>query len=225
MMTRDFKILSIAFALTLASSAVVASAALAGEFHFSAESTILTGEAVNSQLFEVTPGGNKFTCKKVSVTESTMTEKTTEKVTLKPKYEECEALHPNGQLAAVANIELTSCAYSLTAKTEAEHAKLRIECPNEGEDIHIKATALKLTCVDIPPQEVGGVHYKNTGETTETEQKTLDVEATISGIVMTTKNSVACPSENEVHNNGSYNGIFKLKGDNTINEPTDVSYS
>jgi hypothetical protein len=225
-MSNKFKTLSLVLPTLVIGSSIVAPSASASVFHLSAESTILTGEAIETQVIEATPENFlSFSCTKVSAVESTVTGKTVEELTIKPQYEECTS--KNGEAVVAAFVDMTSCAYRLTAGTSEEHAKMRIECPTEGDKIHLRVTALKLICQHIPAQEVSGLHYQTTGETTEFEQKTVDVHVTIEGLVTSTVNSVACPTESgeeEVHNNGLYSGAFKLKADNTINEPTDISY-
>ncbi len=218
-MIRNLKAVGLAVFSLLAMTAVAAPSASAGVFHLSAESTVLTGEALNTQMFMPTPAEEEFKCEKVSVEKGTVVGKTVEKVTIKPKYEGCTIL--SGETEVSTTVELTECAYEFTSSTnETGHGKLRLECPNEGEHIHFKVTSLNLKCMEIPAQEVTGVRYENTGETTEFEQKTLDFNVTASGLVTTTKG--ACGSE--LHDNGTYNGTFKAKGKNTISEPTDVSY-
>jgi hypothetical protein len=222
-MEHRLRALGVSAVAALALSAASASVASAGIFHFSAESTVLTGEALGTQVLETT-ANQEFRCEKVSIEKGTVVGKTVEKITFKPKYEGCIGeLFEEAVVAA--NVELTECAYEATSGTdENEHAKLRIECPNENEHIHFKYTALKLICVDIPAQEVTGLHYQNTGQTTEFEQRTLDIDATAEGLVTTTKGACKFPEESEVHNNGTFNGAFNLKGHNTIKEPSDVFY-
>lgn len=220
-MVEKLKIQGLAVLAVLALGSVATATASAGEFHLSAASTVLSGSPVGTQVFKPTPEGElEISCAAMSV-ESTVVGKTVEEITIKPSYAECEV-----KGGPAIDVDFTECAYRLTASTnESEHAKLRFECPQESEHIHFKATLFgsKYDCVDIlSGQEVAGLHYETTGETTEFEQKTLDVNSTASGIVTTVKG--VCAVEPEIHNNGTYNGIFNLKGENTIEEPSDVSY-
>jgi hypothetical protein len=196
--------------------ALAASAASAAEFHSEVGNTKLTGEAKNTQVFKPTAGAaDEVECKKVSI-EGTLGPKTSNEVTFKPKYEEC-FIEPGH---FVATIEFTECAYRVTSETnEIGHAKATLECPNAGEEAHIKVTSMKIKCITLPEQELTGVHYTNTANGGG-NSRDIDFEATIGGIDSLT-HGLACPPE-EVHTSGSYSGRITVRGDNQLLEPIGI---
>lgn len=198
--------------------------ASAEEFHFSAESTVLTGEALGTQTFRPTAKEkDEFRCEEVSIEEGAVEGEDIETLTFKPKYDECVAEAEGEEL--LASVDFTECAYAFTSGTsKGKNAEVRVACPNEGEYVHFRVTALNLECMDIPKQEVLGVHYENTGEASESEQETLDLDATVDGVVTTTKSVCVAPEESATHNKGTLSGLLNLKGHDTLEEPSDVSY-
>ena len=140
-------------------------------------------------------------------------------IELKPTYGKCVA---EGGLKF--DVELGSeakpCHYLLTAGSEitgeSEHVTGHIEC-SEGEKMKVKVTfgGLKLSCLEIPPQEVASVHYAN-GES----KGVGDLEVTLSAEGITYTEIGACGSE--TRKDGVLKGHFTLTGANEAKEAVGV---
>ena len=136
-----------------------------------------------------------------------------------PKYDECEAFNPS----VVANVKQEGCEFVFTGNTtsgnptnDGEHANLDIVCP-EGKSIIKQATALKLNCITIYPQEIKhAVRYEN--ETTAGNGKThVRLKVTAHGIL--NKTLGVCAEAPATHTNGSYTGEI------TVSTPNGISVS
>jgi hypothetical protein len=239
---RNLKTLGLALVATLALSALAASTASATETQhkfkggqspttFGTVEQHPAGEA-GEQKFEATTNDEKILkCKKFKAKSQTSGE--VESVTLtNVEYSECAAYKTSdGSKIADTFIEFTECDYVLYGKTTetpsgtaGHHATYEIKCP-VGQEIHTKATALKLKCITIPEQKVHGVKYTNVKTGTKEE---ITINTTAHGTVTTTENSVACPTpegKTIVHTTGTHTGSLTVKGytSGTHTTQTDVT--
>jgi hypothetical protein len=257
-MIRNLKALGLAlcaaFALsaigaTVASAHVFESDAPAGtEIHLTARQytegntkNIHNEELKGTQEFQGTTGDKKtLKCKEVSA-EATPKPPTEEITATNVKYNTCTAWETKeNKTVEVAKtfVEFTSCDYLFKGATEntagpvgtlGEHAKVKIKCNTPGDHIHIKATELKLTCITIPEQEVGGIRYF---KDPKDEANKIVIHATTHGIKSTTTNSIACPNEgvavhDEPAKGGTYTGEITVEGfkDALHKEPTPIKVS
>ena len=229
-MQRKAKALGLALAAAFALSAVAASAASAVTHTFStpgyAGTTFLTakqytegntenihGEELNGvQEFQAKTNDTRtIKCKKLTASGLVIKEVSSD-VTLTPKYEECSAWETKDGVTkevSSAFVQFTSCSYlfkggtnSFSEGTEGEHATVNIHCNISGDFVHIKVTALKLTCITLPEQTIGqGVRYFNE----ETEPNNVVIHATAHGIESETPGTIACPGK-ATHTTGTYTG-------------------
>jgi hypothetical protein len=231
-MIHNLKILGLGLVAMLAMSAVAASGASAS-FSSTDEHTLLTSSAITEQEFRVTENKRGFICKKAGLNTNTSTileaDKTAEQVTAAPEYSECRGVSPE---VPVVHVEPTNCHFLFTDETNAtEHAPVHVVCQNETEEIHVKATELKLICATIPGtntanvgkgpathnQNLTGVHYTNNGNH-------IDVDATVTGITSTTQGGCKEAGQEDIHHNGIYNGEVTVSGHNTAGTLQDLNY-
>jgi hypothetical protein len=201
-MINKIKALGLAMVAVFAMSAVAASAASAHEFTSSVDNTTLMGEATTPQVFNTTVG--ELECSAVSLDEanSTIEGTTAETVTARPEYSGCVKAGTSTKIYP----EFGECGYVFTSETTEELAEVEIECPNEGEEVEIKATGFKLGCVNVPPQPVTGVHYIDA--TTGTGTGDIDVVANVSGIEYNEKGVCGSGHGEE----GTYTGTVTVQG-------------
>jgi hypothetical protein len=255
-MTPNLKTLGLTLCAVLALSAIGVSAASAhvfesdapagAEVHLTAKQDV-NGTTKNNhgeelkgaQEFQTTTGDRTLRCKEVAA-KATPKPPTEEITVTNVEYKSCgvwETKEGITKEVAKTFVEFTSCDYLFKGATEntagpvgtlGEHAKVKIKCNTPGEHAHIKATELKLTCITIPEQEVGGIRYFKDPK----DEKKIVIHATTHGIKSTTTNSIACPNEGvAVHDDltkgGTYTGEITVEGfkDAEHKEPTEIKVS
>jgi hypothetical protein len=228
-MTRNLKALGLALFAAFALSALAASTASATETQHKikggANPTYLTVEqhpagAQGEQKFEkLTNDTNQMKCTKFNGRGSIAGEVGDVTIT-NIQYSGCATFKTSdGSKIADVFVEFTECDYVFYGQTTetpsgtaGHHATYEIKCPNAGEEVHTKVTALKLKCATMPPQKVHGIKYTNV-KTGIKEEITLNITA--HGIETTTENSAACPTpegKTVVHKTGTYTGTATVKG-------------
>jgi hypothetical protein len=230
-MTRDLKVFGLGLITMFTMSAMAASTASAS-FSSTDEHTFLTASAINEQEFRFTPGKRGIICKKVSLNTNTSTileaDKTAEQVTVGPEYSECRGVEPT---VPVIHIEPTGCHFLFTDETNAEErAPVHIVCETETEEIHTKATELKLVCSTIPGtntanvgkgethnQNLTGIHYTNNGNH-------IDLETQVTGITSTTQGGCKEAGQPDTHTNGIYSGKATVSGHDTAGTIENLNY-
>ena len=221
-MNRMLKTIGLALCAAFALSAVAAASASAAEIHHFGGPVGASLEVVanTDQVFKgTTPDEKEIVCKKVSVVGS-LGVATDDELTVKPKYETCEAIEGAKKVAAF--VDTSACAYVFQGETtpgnptKGEHANVLIE-PVSGATCHINVTvtALKLKCVSIPNQTVtDAVTYEQIENIGGSGKKGIRVNATPHSIESTTTHSAGCPTPEQktvVHpghteNSGTYVG-------------------
>jgi hypothetical protein len=181
-MTHNLKALGLALLAVFAFGAVAASSASAvSVFESEKEKTVLTGgEDKAGAEFGTKSSTIKVTCKKETFGGTVVGSPTTAtKVTVHPKYEECEKI-----LGNAVTVETTGCDYILYAETnntpktppnEAENqidAPVEIEC-TAGSAIKIKIGAVCTLTITSVAEKLHGVVYDNEGTL-----KTRDIKVT-----------------------------------------------
>jgi hypothetical protein len=153
-MARRTRLLLLASLSMLTAVAVVASSALAvePEFHSEVGFTTLKGEASSVQVFSW--GESAFLCNAVTL-EGAMEGESITEVAVWPSYQGCESLYEGQKVNFY--VDFGGCYYVATVSEGKESGwpfagPARIECENEGEEIVVKWTPLKLMCMTIPPQ-------------------------------------------------------------------------
>ena len=220
-MNRMLKTIGLALCAAFALSAVAAATASAATDHFTGTAgSSLEVVGNNTQLFKGTTDDTKFiSCNKVSV-EGSLAVATDDELTVKPKYETCEAV--DGETKVTAFVDTSKCAYIFQGQTtegnptEDEHANVLIE-PITGEECHINVTltALKLKCVSIPDQIVThAVTYENVPNIKGSGKNGIRVNATPHSIESTTTHSAACPlpEQKTVVHKGHEEGLNEKSG-------------
>jgi hypothetical protein len=165
-MSRNLKVLGLAFAGVLVFAAFAASSASATGFKCNGqEKCVLTGTTENTTVNE---SHEFFTASGVTIKchgefEATQGAETAETLTVTPTYTACTG----GQ-----TVTTNHCAYEFGSTTNAEeHATVKIECatPEERIEVHIP----NVCTLDFKAQTVGGgVHYTNLADGTVTVKAT-----------------------------------------------------
>jgi hypothetical protein len=182
----------------LAMSALLASAASAGDFHSEVAHTTLTGSQIGEDVFNVTAGTVK--CKEVTYS-GTQSSATTTTVTVKPTYSECTAFTFVG-----ATIDTNGCEYEFSG----DNTKVNI--------VNCGSTPLTVTgfnCwVTVGNQNgLESVTYTNEGAGSSRDVR---VSVGISNVLYTQHTTKTFPGcSNSTMNNGSYIGAATLRGFNT----------
>lgn len=206
-MTRNFKVLGLAFAAVLAMSAVAASAAqaVAPEFHCTAlnkESCWLTSESSDHHFVVGTAGVDEVTvgCEKAKFTSTVA--KTTPSATIDAVYTKCKAL------GVAAPVNMNECMYTLNAVAASSPATATADviCP-AGKAITIKPTGIE--CVIEVGEQKGLNHV--VAENKGTEPTHVFLTLTVEGISAKT-NGPGCPTPGVVLNNGKYTGTSTVEG-------------
>jgi hypothetical protein len=204
-MTRNLKILGLAFAAVLAMSAVAAPAASAQtpEVHCTATvqaSCWLTATS-NDNVLSLSQGEHKttITCESSKFT-STVT-KTSASQTISPVYTKCKAF---GISAPVA---MNGCTYTLNdvAGSSPPTAKVDIVCP-AGKVITMKPTG--LACVIEIGAQTGLQHIVAENKGTEPTHVFLNI--TIVGLIAKTTGA-ECPTPGVTETNGSLTGTATVE--------------
>jgi hypothetical protein len=196
-MFHDLKAFGLVCIGVFAMSAVVASAASAAKHHFTAPKGAEIEVVKNdTQFFRATTDDLDFvSCNKITAT-GTITQETSDELTVHPEYSECIA--DKGGTEVAVKVNTSECSYVFTGETTAgnptngEHANLYIEDISGDGTCHIQmtVTAFNFKCVSIPNQLVtDAVNYE------QIDAKTIRVNATPHSVESTTTNSVACPTE------------------------------
>ena len=221
-MTRNLKVLGMAFAMLFAFAAF-ASAASAVEHHFNGTAGDHPFVTANeAQVFTPTTGGSQgFICHEVEV-HGEIEEATKTSVTVEPEYVNgsCFTEENGVETTTKAFVSTNECHYTFEGLTTSgnptggEHAEVKLTCP-AGKAIEIKVTAFKLSCARIGEQNIAdAVRYEDLGN------GEVKVIPTAHGIQSTTVGA-ACEGKEggNSHNNGSYTGSV------TVGAPNGVSLS
>jgi hypothetical protein len=201
------------------------------KFRSSLEHTFLSASAVNTQEFEVTFGKRGVKCKKLSLNKNTSTilegDKATEQLTVGPEYSECESYN---SLPVALHVEPTGCHYLYTDDTTVlEEADVHVVCQNDEEEIHVKATELKVVCMTIPGRNTAnvgsGVNQNLTGVRYINNGNHIDVEAYVTGITSTTQGACKESGQPDTHTDGIYKGKFTMSGTGTSGETANLDFS
>jgi hypothetical protein len=202
-MTSRVKVLGVAFAVAMAVSAVMASAALA-VFHSTDEHTIITGSQTTRNSFTVNAGTTHC---EVATFEGTLSAKTTDEATVTPTYTNCKLTAFGGEVLN-ATVDVNGCHYLITTD-----GVVHLKCgETDTTKSNIQVTAPFCT-VTVAPQTINKVDFVNVGAG---PTKEIDVVATATGISYT--QSALCPTGGGSFANGTYSGTVRVTGENTTKE-------
>jgi hypothetical protein len=216
-MTRNFKILGLAFAAVLAMNAVAASGASAAAPEVHCTATVQTScwltSTSSDHIFMVGQGEHtaNVTCESAKFT-STVT-KTSTSQTITPVYTKCKAF---GLAAPVA---MNGCTYTLNdvAASSPATATVDVVCP-AGKVITIKPTG--LACVIEVGAQAGLKHVIAENKGIEPTHVFLNITV---GSISAKTNGSECPTPGVTHLDGTYTGTATIEGfedeGGTIAEP------
>jgi hypothetical protein len=196
-MTRNLRALDLALFAVLAMSALLASAASAGDFHSEVAHTIISGSQVGEDQFRVTAGTVK--CNE-AIYSGTQSSATTTTVTVRPSYTECTAFG-----FADATIDVGTCEYEFSG----DNTKVNIvNCGNTPLTITV------FNCyVTIANQNgLESVTYTNTNSGASRD---VAIEINISNVVYTQHPKKFPECSSSTHKNGTYTGAATMRGFNT----------
>lgn len=205
-MTRNLKILGVALAAAFATSAVMASAAMAEfpfEFHSEATTTTLTGKQHAGNDKFKTDGGT-VECNNATYAGS-QAGLTTKEASVTPTYSGCTAF-----FFINVPIDVNGCQYKFTTKTKVGtsfEGTTHIVCGAKP----IEITATSKCTITVGSQTVGGgtVTYTNVGTGTTRE---ITVDVALSSIHYVEDGSgTGCPN-GTTKTNGTYNGSALVTG-------------
>ncbi len=218
-MTRKLKALGAALAAVMAMGAVIATAAqAAGELEVDTDANgraALTASRTGPEHAEhllvvdgTTPSGKVTTRCRVATFEGTVSggpangKTTVSELLVTPTYAECSA----SSLAL--HFRMNGCKFLFKGVAE-KTATVTITGCTAGKTIEDEVTAFGTCKITIGPQgPLNHAKFVNKGGA-GTNEMHVTVELALTGITYT--ESAACPDPG-VHNNGTYNGSFTLKG-------------
>jgi hypothetical protein len=187
-MVRNLKVLGLAVMAVLAMTAISASAAQAQSFTSASETTWLTGEQEEINLFEIT--GGEVECEVAKFKGGPYAGKKLASVTVHPEYSGCLAFGRN------ATVDTGGCNYILYAIGTAD-----IEC-EAGKSIVITVPSGPCNVTVGPQTGLSSIGYTNVAG------GDVLVEANVGGIVYTSTGGACGPSGN----NGTYTGTVLAQG-------------
>lgn len=190
-MIRNLKVLGLAAVAVLATTAVMASAASAAEFHHTGEENARTMASNAGQGAHVFTAGliGSISCNTATFTGTKYLPSASPTVEVAPAYSGCTFL-------GISNVEvkMEGCTYEFYIEGPPFKGKVVIKCP-EGKKINFTASGCK---VEVGPQSVNSVSYTNL------ENETVKVASSVTGITYT--GSLACPGATGTHSDGTYTG-------------------
>lgn len=209
-MNRKIKALGLALVAALAMSAMVASAAQAGEFHSAASHTILHGEQEGTHVFTVGEGFGNITCTTATF-EGAQTSSTASSQTITPKYSGCK------DSLGERTTHVTGGKFTFTPPSTATgDAQVHIIEPFT---LDITPENGFSTChVQIDNQTVNGLVYHNSSGKVQVTTKSTGITSTVlSGGFFN------CGTTNGLKHGGTYTGNTLMAGSNTEGKAVAIS--
>jgi hypothetical protein len=208
-MIRKFTSMGLALVAVLALGAVMASGAMAAEFHSEATSTTITGTQTTTHKFTVGGGFGAITCKKATFSGTTSSTSTTSPTqTITPTYAEC-----SDSFGRTATVNFGSCDYVF----HATGGTVDLVCSSGDVTIVIETGSTVECTVTLQAQNgINGQSYAN--GTGKNGKKDITETSSATNITASTTSSggLGCGIANGTHTGGTYTGTTTLEGSSGI---------